>query len=162
MSHDREKKLEHLDVSNNIIIRKLQQDYKATYSSNSSRIDPCVLDIMKIIRLNESEIDLIYFNRTESGLQILQRKPFISLDSIIFLIPVNNKVHMAYILVKALFSGRVVHVKQFCIESDVRTFFGMINNAIDRSIYSQLAYKIRRILYKSDSIKSLIQKILKF
>ena len=162
VSHDREKKLEHLDVSNNIIIRKLQQDYKATYSSNSSRIDPCVLDIMKIIRLNESEIDLIYFNRTESGLQILQRKPFISLDSIIFLIPVNNKVHMAYILVKALFSGRVVHVKQFCIESDVRTFFGMINNAIDRSIYSQLAYKIRRILYKSDSIKSLIQKILKF
>ena len=163
-NHEPEIKPPLSDMSSDIITEQLQQDHNAFYKLSSSIIDPCVLDIVKIIRLdkNECNTDLIYFNRIEKGMQVLQRKPFISFDSIIFLKPVNNKLQMSYILVTALITGRALHVKQFCIESQKRTLLGVINNIIDRSIYSQIGYKLRNILYKHDLIKSLIQKILKF
>jgi len=132
------------------------------FSPNNNQIDPSVLDVIEIIKKDKKEIDVVYFNRTEKGSQVLQYRPFISLDSVIFLVPVKNKYHMVFILIKTLFSKRIVHVKQFCIESSERSLVGLINNIIDGLIYSSVGYKLRGFMYRFYPVKKMIQQILKF
>ena len=111
---------------------------------------------------DNGKIDLVYFNRVESGLQVLQRRPFIGLDSIIFLVPIHNKLHMIYILTKTLLNGRLVHVKQFCVVKEGRTFSGFLNNILDLIIYNDLTYRFKSTMYRHTLIKKIIQKVLKY
>jgi len=144
------------------IIKSLKRDYKANYYPSSSLLDPCVLDIIKTIKSEHNQVDLVYFNRVESGLQVLQRRPFIGLDSIIFLVPIHNKLHMIYILTKTLLNGRLVHVKQFCVVKEGRTFSGFLNNILDLIIYNDLTYRFKSTMYRHTLIKKIIQKVLKY
>ena len=146
------------NISNKKIKSLLRKQHKAYYYSNSCIIDPCVLDVVKIIRSEECNYDLIFFNKIERGFQVLQRKPFISLDTIIFLLPAENKFYKIYILIKALLRGRALHIKQFCVSSESKTLFGAINNTIDLCLYSKLASRVKRFVYKSLLLKSIIHK----
>ena len=152
-----------VDYTNESVASLLLSKHNATiFGQVNSQVDLAVLELLGIIEKDNKMIDIVYFNRVEKGSQVLQYRPFISLDSVIFLVPVNGKYHMIFILIKSIFNKRALHVKQFCIESRERSFLGFLNNITDAMIYSKLGYRFKGLAYRFDPVKQFIQKVLKF
>jgi hypothetical protein len=120
-------------------------------SSGESKIDAQVINIVKIAKKSPS-LNLIYFNRIENGMGVRQIWPFINFDSVISFAPVSGKLHLLLKLFLAIFSGKIMHVRQFLVISEEYSITGYINMTIRRMVSSNFgriarsklqAYKVR-------------------
>ncbi|MES9901330.1 MAG: glycosyltransferase [Sedimenticola sp.] len=157
---------DHGSMMHSDVLLRLKDDSRVSYfPSSSSVIDPQVLNIIKIaksISSDQKKIDLIYFDRIENGVAILQRVPFVSLDSVIFFTPVSNKLNMVFVLIKSFVTGRALHVKQFCVVTNARSMVGLANNLLDRVIYNSISVFLKGKIYKYRFAKKIIQKVLRY
>jgi hypothetical protein len=105
--------------------------FSKPYSSLDLQAITPLLKILESVRSNDSEIDYIYFNRLENGKRVIPIWPFISWDSIIFFSKGRNRFSLFITFILSYFTGKALHIKQFCVFSDRATLFGRICVLVD-------------------------------
>ncbi len=128
---------------------KLKSEKNIMYfDSKKNKINIEVLnhiEILKKLNVNNNKIDYVYYSKVENGKQVIQRWPFISPSSIIFLTTKKYKIEYIYIYFISYFRGRAVRINQFCISSDYGTILGKIN----RHLYPRYRKFLKKYLVRN-------------
>lgn len=105
------------------------------FGSPGSELDSEAVNHLKMVKkINNGSIDYIYYNRLEAGRRVISVWPFVSWDNIIFLSEQKNRFAYRLIFFKSFLLGRALHIKQFCVTSQKKTFFGRINQILRKIV----------------------------
>jgi len=122
--------------------KKLENIGAYYINTSTSKLDPQIINIIKITKKTLS-VKLIVINRIEKGRGVRQIWPFISHDSIISLTPINGRIELSFKLLIAFFRKDLVHVRQFLITSEKRSFIGLVNILIYRAASSRIGLVLK-------------------
>ena len=129
-------------VFNNIV--------KGTDISKASitELDDEIYNHLKIISKTKlhKKINIISYDSIEDGQRVLNRWPFVNLNNMIFLKKYNNRLSYILLILLSFMSGKFLHIRQFCLVRDKKSFTGYLNLFLDKILQNKILTVIRKKL----------------